>query len=1164
MSLLARIPDAAGRLAVAGAPDGIDARLLADLALEAPAGVLHVARDEGRMAALAQAVAFFRPEVEVLRFPAWDCLPYDRTSPNGEVAARRVDILCRLAESGGGGPGRLLVTTISAVLQRLPARETLTGAAFTARIGDVVVPDALMGYLVRHGFSRTGTVMEPGEYAQRGGLLDVFAPGALAPVRLDFFGDELESIRVFDPLTQRTIGTADRLDLGPVSELSLTEATIASFRSGYRALFGAVTGDDPLYQSVSEGRKQIGMEHWLPLFHERLETLLDYLPGAVVGLDHLAEEAAEARLALIADHYQARLDAAESRMADVPPYNPVPPDRLYLEAEEWSARLAERRVLALSPFQTPESDDTVDAGGRQGRNLAAERAGADDSVFDRLRDHIVAGLDSGRRVVVAAYTRGSADRLGVVLGDHGIEGLAAADDWPAVLARPAALPSLVVLGLEHGFEADDLVVIGEQDILGDRMVRPGRRSRRAEDFLAEASELATGDLVVHAEHGIGRYEGLVAIDVGGAPHDCLHLTYAGGDKLYLPVENIELLSRYGSEQADAVLDKLGGVAWQARKARLKARIRDMAGELIKVAAARELRAAPRIQPPEGLYEAFCARFPYDETEDQSSAIADVFADLDRGRPMDRLICGDVGFGKTEVALRSAFATVMSGGQVAVVTPTTLLTRQHFQTFAERFQGLPVELRQLSRLVPAREATETRAGLESGQVDIVIGTHALLAKTIRFKELGLLVVDEEQHFGVKHKERLKALKENVHVLTLTATPIPRTLQMAMSGVKELSLIATPPIDRLAVRTFVLPFDPVVAREAVLREHYRGGQTFYVCPRIENLPEAAEFLRRHVPEVKFATAHGRLSAKALEEVMTAFYEGAYDVLVCTTIIESGLDIPTANTLVVHRADMFGLAQLYQLRGRIGRSKLRAYAYFTLPPRRLPTAAAEKRLKMLQALDTLGAGFSLASHDLDIRGAGNLLGEEQSGHVREVGLELYQHMLEEAVAEARGGAPDDGEDDWSPQINIGTAVLIPERYVADLGLRLGLYRRLARLREAAELDAFAAELVDRFGPLPEEVSHLLDIVAIKQLCRGAVIGKVEAGPKGATLSFHDNQFPDPAGLVAFINEQAGRAKLRPDHRLVYMRPWETAEDRLKGVRDLVAELAKIAQSPAASSAA
>ena len=1163
MSLIDRILKAEGRIAVGGAPEGVDARLLAELSRAAPGGVLHVARDEGRMTSLAQAVAFFEPALEILCFPAWDCVPYDRTSPNPEVMARRVNVLSRLAEAAAAPAGRLLITTVSAVLQRVPARQTLRGASLKLTVGESLPRDRLLAFLVENGFSRTGTVLESGEFAQRGGLLDVFAPGGEAPLRLDFFGDTLESIRVFDPLSQRTTGTAPRIELGPVSEMVLTEESIARFRGGYRALFGAVTGDDPLYAAISEGRRHIGMEHWLALCHETMETVFDYLPQALVSLDHLSDESVEARVGLIQDHYEARLAAGKIAVIDAPPYHPVPPERLYLQLEEWQQALSQRRVTALSPFRAPQADGVLDAGGRQGRNFAAERSDDSGNLYEALRTHAAAQLAAGRRVVIAAYTAGSADRLGVVLADHGIEGLQRAEDWPGLSALPPALPVLVVLGLEHGFETDDLVLIGEQDILGDRMVRPGRRSRRAENFLTEASELSPQDLVVHAEHGIGRYEGLVTIDVGGAPHDCLHLTYAGGDKLYLPVENIEVLSRYGSDDAQVALDKLGGAGWQARKARLKARLRDMADELIRVAAARELKPAPRLSSGDGMYETFCARFPYEETEDQRQSIADVLADLDRGRPMDRLICGDVGFGKTEVALRSAFVTVMSGGQVAVVTPTTLLARQHHQTFAERFRDLPVQVRQLSRLVPAREAAETRTGLESGRVDVVIGTHALLGKAIKFHDLRLLIVDEEQHFGVRHKERLKRLRENVHVLTLTATPIPRTLQLAMSGVKELSLIATPPVDRLAVRTFVLPFDPVIVRDALLREHYRGGQSFYVCPRIENLPDAAEFLRQHVPEVKFATAHGRLPARELEQVMTAFYEGAYDVLLCTTIIESGLDIPTANTLVVHRADMFGLAQLYQLRGRIGRSKQRAYAYFTLPPRRLPTAGAEKRLKVLQALDTLGAGFSVASHDLDIRGAGNLLGEEQSGHIREVGLELYQQMLEEAVAQARGGAIE-ADDEWSPQISVGTAVLIPEDYVADLGVRLGLYRRLARLVDGAEIDAFAAELVDRFGPLPEEVSHLLDVVAIKQLCRKALVEKVEAGPRGATIAFRSDRFPDPSGLVGFINEQSGTAKLRPDYRLVYMRRWDTAEARIKGVRDLLGRLARLAQASSAPSAA
>ena len=987
---------------------------------------------------------------------------------------------------------------------------------------------------------------------------------AAAPRRLDFFGDVLESIRIFDPLTQRTTGTAKHLDLVPVSEVVLNEESITRFRAGYRQLFGAVTDDDPLYAAVSEGRRQIGMEHWLALFHERLETLFDYLPEAVVTLDERVDDAVEARFEQIGEHYESRRSAGEGGFVHTQPYKPVPPERLYPRPDEWRAFYRARAGGAFTAFRAPEGTSVVDAGGHQGRDFAAERARSDVNVFDALGEHLTQLVTRDCRILVAAYSEGAADRLGMVLRDHGIETVRVDPQWSLVQALPRDSLGLIVLPLERGFECDDLAIIGEQDILGDRMVRPARQTRRAEQFIMEASQLTASDLVVHIEHGIGRYEGLVTIEVSGAPHDCLRVVYDGGDKLYVPVENIEVLSRFGSDQAEATLDRLGGAAWQGRKARLKQRIRDLADQLIKVAAERELHPADKIIPPDGMYEEFCARFPYEETEDQRRAVGDVFDDLAAGRPMDRLICGDVGFGKTEVALRAAFATVMGGGQVAVVTPTTLLTRQHYQTFQDRFAGLPVNITQLSRLVAAKETSATKAGLASGDVDIVIGTHALLSKSIAFKNLSLLVVDEEQRFGVKHKERLKQLRADVHVMTLTATPIPRTLQLAFSGVKDLSLIATPPVDRLAVRTFVLPFDEVVLREALLREHYRGGQSFYVCPRIQDLADAAAFLRDHVPEVKFATAHGQLPARELEEVMSAFYDGSYDVLLSTTIIESGLDIPSANTLIVHRADRFGLAQLYQLRGRIGRSKVRAYAYLTLPARTLPTANAEKRLKVLQALDTLGAGFTLASHDLDIRGAGNLLGEEQSGHIREVGLELYHQMLEEAVAEARGLERTGASAEWSPQISISTSVLIPEAYVSDLDIRLSLYRRIARLEDRDEIDSFGAEMIDRFGTLPQEVQHLLEIVAIKQLCRQANVEKLEAGPGGATLSFRNDSFADPAGLVAFINDQRGTAKLRPDHRLVYQRNWDTPEDRMQGVHDLVRRLAGLAQAPTASSAA
>ena len=1129
--------------------------LLAELALaDGGSDVLFVARDDMRALRATEALSFFAPGLDLVDLPAWDCLPYDRVSPNGAVISRRIDALTRLLAPRRRGRGRLTVTTVPALLQRVPPREVFVDATLAVAVGKGPAPDGLTGFLLDHGYNRCETVIEPGEFAVRGGIVDVFPAGLDQPLRLDFFGDEVDGIRIFDPTSQRSTGKIKSFVFKPVSEVFLNEDTISRFRSGYRVQFGTGGDSDPLYEAISAGRRHMGMEHWLPLFHERLETLFDYLPDSMVVLDHQAEEARDGHLDLVAEYYMARQNTADGSAT---PYRPVPPHRLHLDTAAWDTLLVDKPVGLLSPFEAPEETAAVVvAGGRSGRDFADVRVQPGVNVFDAVAEHIAHAHAEGRRVVITAHTAGSCERLGTVLGEHGISSLARVHAWGEIEALAPKTVALAVLGLERGFTTSSVAFIGEQDILGDRLARPTKRRVRPENIIAEVSALDEGDLVVHVDHGIGRYDGLATIRVAGAPHDCLRLIYEGGDKLFLPVENLELVSRYGSEQATTQLDRLGGAAWQARKARLKKRIRDMADELIRLAAARTLRPGVRLMRPEGIYDEFCARFPYEETEDQQRAIDETVDDLANGRPMDRLVCGDVGFGKTEVALRAAFTTVMGGKQVAVVVPTTLLARQHYQTFGERFAEYPVRVEQLSRLVPAKRAREVKEGLADGTVDIIIGTHALLAKTIELRDLGLLVVDEEQHFGVAHKERLKKLKADVHVLTLTATPIPRTLQMALTGVRGMSLIATPPVDRLAVRTFVLPFDPVIVREAILREHYRGGQTFYVCPRIEDIDGVARRLKELVPEVKVIAAHGRLPARVLEAAMTAFYDGAYDVLLSTNIIESGLDLPAVNTIVIHRADMFGLAGLYQLRGRVGRSKVRAYAYLTLPPRQKLSKAATKRLEVMQTLDSLGAGFSLASYDLDIRGAGNLLGEEQSGHIREVGIELYQQMLEEAVAQARG-ADDEGpaEDDWSPQIAIGMPVLIPAVYVADLGVRMGLYRRIARLTDPGEIDTFAAEMIDRFGSLPEEVENLLRTVAIKGLCRRAGVEKVDAGPKGAVVSFRNTQFANPAGLVEFLTRQVGTAKLRPDHKLVYMRSWTDIPTRLAGAQRLIGDLADIA---------
>jgi transcription-repair coupling factor (superfamily II helicase) len=1150
-------------LTLANVADGAEGLVLSDLARaiaakpDAPATSLTViCRDGQRLAQLSRALAFFAPDIATLEFPAWDCQPYDRVSPHAGFVAQRMTTLARLARLKGREGGSILLTTVNAVLQRVPQKALLATQTLSAAPGNMLAMDGIVKWLELNGFLRASTVREPGDYAVRGGILDLFAPGMHEPVRLDFFGDTLESIRSFDPETQRTTDQLRGLDLVPVAEFQLTSDTIRRFRQGYVKEFGATRSDDLLYQAVSEGRRFPGMEHWLPLFHTGLDTLFDYVPGSALALEPLAEDAAKERLALIADYYEARKQA--QRMdGNATPYQPLPPDRLYLADAEWHRRLDASRMVRMTPFAVPEgSGSVIEAGTRAGRNFAPERTQTDGNVFEAVKDHVEALQTAGKRVTIALWSDGARERMSHVLSDHRIVNLVNVADWRDAQARPRHEVSLAVLGIEAGFETGDAAVIGEQDILGDRLVRPRRAAKRAENFIAEVTSLSAGDLVVHVDHGIGRFVGLANIQAAGAPHDCLEIHYAGNDKLYLPVENIELLSRYGSEETAVDLDRLGGTAWQTRKARMKSRIREMAGELIKIAAERQLREAPQLTPEKGVYDEFCAGFPYAETDDQLTAINTTLDDLASGRPMDRLICGDVGFGKTEVALRAAFVAAMSGKQVAVVVPTTLLSRQHYKTFSERFRGFPIKLGQASRMVPAAELSKVKAGLADGTIDIVIGTHALLGKAIKFKDLGLLVIDEEQHFGVAHKERLKTLRAEVHVLTLTATPIPRTLQLALTGVRELSIIASPPVDRLAVRTFVTPFDPLSIREAILRERYRGGQAFYVCPRIEDLGEAKVFLDQNVPEAKVATAHGQMPPTVLEDVMSAFYDGKYDVLLSTAIVESGLDIPTANTLVVHRADRFGLAQLYQLRGRVGRSKARAFALFTLPVSRRMTPQAERRLKVLQSLDTLGAGFQLASHDLDIRGAGNLLGEEQSGHIKEVGYELYQQMLEEAVASLKAGIAEPVADRWSPQITIGMPVLIPEDYVADLSVRLALYRRLADLEDERDIDAFAAELVDRFGQMPDEVEHLLDTVKIKALCRRANVAKIETGPKGAVISFRDDRFANPEGLVAYIRQQGPRARVRPDMKVVLFEDWEKPEQRLRGAAVILRDLVRLAE--------
>jgi transcription-repair coupling factor (superfamily II helicase) len=1139
-------------LTLAGVPSGFLPWLAADLGRAANGTgqggrAMVIAADEAAMRALQDTVPVFAPDVEVLTFPAWDCLPYDRASPALRVMAERLATLEKL-QGKRKGP-QLLVATANAVTQRILTPFRIRQLTRRLAESERIERDRLVDLLVANGYQRTDAVHDAGEFAVRGSIVDLFPAGEAEAIRLDFFGDEIETMRRFDPADQRSTGKAEAFTLMPASEALLDEESIKRFRARYREQFGANATGDPLYQAISDGRRLAGMEHWLPLFEEKLATLFDHLgDNDVIVRDANTDGALEARHEAIDDYFANR---ERAMVAEPGSYRPLAPSTLYMGSKEWRAAIDERPIHLATPFPQPESDKVIDFAVEGPRDFAPERA-QNVNVYEAVAHHVAKLRRQQKKVVLASYSAGARERLAGLLEDHGLESLKQANSWQEALGSRTEA-ALIVLPLDHGFNAPDVAVLTEQDMLGDRLVRRKKRRKSADAFLAELAALTPGDLVVHMEHGIGRYEGLTSVMVGKAPHDCVALSYSGGDKLYVPVENIDVLSRYGGAGDTASLDRLGGEAWQRRKARMKERIREIAGELIKTAAIRATRAGQVAETDEATYPQFVDRFPYEETDDQDRAIAEVLEDLESGKPMDRLVCGDVGFGKTEVALRAAFVAAMAGYQVALICPTTLLARQHHRNFVDRFHGFPIEIGRLSRLVPAAEAKTTKDGLEKGTVDIVIGTHALLSKSINFKKLGLVIVDEEQHFGVAHKEKLKALKEDVHVLTLTATPIPRTLQMAMSGLRELSVIQTPPIDRLAVRTYVAPWDAVVMREALLREHYRGGQSFLVAPRIADLPDLEEWLREEVPEVKAVTAHGQMSPSEVEERMSAFYDKKYDVLLSTTIVESGLDIPSANTLIVHRADRFGLAQLYQLRGRVGRSKTRAYAYLTTTPDRSLTEGADKRLQVLANLDSLGAGFQLASHDLDIRGAGNLLGDEQSGHIKEVGFELYQAMLEDAILDLKSGATERREE-FAPQINVEAPILIPEHYVPDLDLRMGLYRRLGELDDRQDVEAFGAELIDRFGNLPQETKNLLQIVETKINCKKACIAKLDVGAKGAVVTFAEGGFPDLPGLLEYVDRLKGAARLRPDSKLVVSREWPTGDGRLTGALQISRGLMRV----------
>lgn len=1084
----------------------------------------------------------FAPEIEVIVFPSWDCMPYDRLSPRKDVMGARLKALSAIKTKKSGA--RVIIAPAHAVIQRVAQH---TEGSLTFKKGASHSFEKLGEALIALGFNRTLTVREVGEFAMRGDLVDIYPSHLDAPVRIAFFGDDIETMHHFDPSSQLRDDVAQEFTLSSAGEVRLDAQAIENFRGGYREHFGALAGTDPIYEAITDGRGFSGMEHYLPLFDPALRTIVDYADEIVFG-DGVQAALIE-RHNHIEDLYSARMSVLEAQKTNKQKdrqtsfiVRPLPPEKLYLSHDELTEFI--NTADQLSPFANPDTKEKIailpDFSLPRKTNVGEAIQLLSLTIRDlQLKDF---------KVVYSAMTMSGLERIERLLIDHkfndsNYKNINTIKDIKALKKDQVGLLQSII---PHGFIDHNIVVITEGDVFGDRLSQTKKKKKPSDTFFKEFTSLQVGDLVVHRDHGVGRFDGLESINSGGGAHDCIRLVYDNNDRLFVPVETMDVLSRYG-EGGDAVLlDKLGSHQWQARKARTRKNVLEIADNLMKIAAARQLKEGNIYKPDDKHYHEFCARFPFAETDDQLRAIKDVIDDLGKGRPMDRLVCGDVGFGKTEIALRGAFVVAHNGDQVAVTVPTTLLARQHYLNFKARFEGFGLKVAELSRLNTAKENAETKLGIETGEVNIVVGTHALLAESINFAQLGLMIVDEEQRFGVKQKEKLKDIQKDVHVLTLTATPIPRTLQLALTGVRDLSLITTPPVDRLSIRSFVTPFDEVMIKEALMRERYRSGQSFIVCPRVKDMEGLEEKIRELVPDLTVITAHGQMTGTELEERMSAFIEGRYDILLSTTIIESGIDIPRANTMIIHRADMFGLAQLYQLRGRIGRAKERGYAYLTFDPSKALTETAMKRLEVLDSLDQLGGGFQLASHDMDIRGSGNLLGQEQSGHVKEVGIELYQQMLEDAVAEAKAGGDIEinQTSDWTPVINLGLPVIIPENYVPDLAVRIALYRRLSNLAHEHDIDLFAQELIDRFGALPESVKTLIDTIRIKTLCLNANIEKIEAGPKSVLITFRHNQPTDPAAVFA-VAQSNPLVKLRPDQKVQLSGNLHSRDARIKVIR-------------------
>ena len=1120
---------------------------LAEAAHKASGPLLVIAANARQASRMEDELRFFcEPGSYIEHFPAWETLPYDLFSPHPDIVSQRLRMLSTLPRLTKG----IVVVDLETALQRLPPQAYVDGYAFDLSVGEVLDVGAFRDRLSGAGYVASSQVMAPGEFAVRGSIIDLYPMGSPAPYRIDLFDDEVETIRVFDPETQRSGDKVQALRLLPAREFPLTADGIQNFKRRFRNRFPGDLTRMAIYRDIAEGAPPPGIEYYLPLFFDATATLFDYLPAnTIVAAETDVQGAATQVIGEIASRHEQRGHDAERPILE--------PAEMFTPVDELVQRLEALRRIELSRVELDPLTQSLPYQNFATRSPPALRIDARSEEPARELARFLSDFQG--RALIAAESAGRREMLLDILQKRNLRPQLV-DSWSAFEEGSTAL-GITVSPIATGLVLTEppLALIAEEQLFGER-ARQERRRRRAErdpeKIIRDLTDLRPGSPVVHEDYGVGRFVSLATLDVGGLTNEFLLLEYADGDKLYVPVHALDLVSRYtGAPTETAPLHKLGTDTWEKAKRKAAQRIHDTAAELLDLYSRRAARQGEQLVANEAELRTFEAAFPFEETPDQSQAIEQVIADLASGKPMDRVVCGDVGFGKTEVALRAAFVTVQAGKQVAVLVPTTLLAQQHYQTFADRFADWPVKVEALSRFRSAREVDQVIHSLESGQTDIVIGTHRLLQSGVKFGRLGLLIIDEEHRFGVKDKEKLKQLRAEVDVLTLTATPIPRTLNMAMGGLRELSLITTPPAARLSIKTFVSQWDSASIREACLREIRRGGQIYYVHNSVDTIERTARAIAELVPEARIAVGHGQMRERELEQVMLDFYHQRSNLLVCTTIVESGIDVPTANTIIIDRADKLGLAQLHQLRGRVGRSHHQAYAYLLTPPRNAMTADAAKRLEAIESLEDLGAGFTLATHDLEIRGAGELLGEEQSGQIQEIGYALYMEMLERAVNALKSGKiPQlDQPMHQGPEVDLHVASLLPDSYLPDVHLRLVLYKRIAAAATADELRELQVEMIDRFGLLPEPAKNLFRIAGYKQAARALGLRKIDVGPGGGSVTFERDTRVEPATLIRYVQQNSRTHRLEGGTKLRFTLKLEKDEQRFAAVEQLLEDLKK-----------